>query len=105
MPMWIAIITGVFTIIGTIAGAIVTALIEKDKKREQRIHNSLSRCAIQIKAYFYLEKAYMDTIHGLTGDPVQTIQVRMRDKVQNEKGIRPEMTVSDANSYLEMLDS
>lgn len=103
--MEIAIITGVFTIIGTIAGAIVTAIIEKDKKREQRIHNSLSRCANQIKAYFYLEKAYMDAIHGLTKESTQTIQVRMRDKVQNEKGIRPDMTVSDANSYLEMLDS
>ena len=74
MPMWIAIITGVFTIIGAIAGAIVTALIEKDKQREQRIHNSLSRCANQIKAYFYLEKAYMETIHGLTGDLAQTFR-------------------------------
>ena len=101
--MGTTIITGLFTLMGAIAGSIVTAIIENDKKREQRIHNSLSRCANQIKAYFYLEKAYMDVLHGLTGDPVQTIQVRMRDKVQNENGIRPEMTASEANEHLKML--
>lgn len=99
-----SIVTGLFTILGTIAGAIVTALIEKNKKKENRIHKSLFRCANQIKAYFYLEKAYMDTLHNLTGESSQKIQIRMRDKVQKENGIRPDMTVSDANTYLEMLD-
>ena len=64
--MGATIITGLFTLLGAIAGAIVTAIIEKDKKREQRIRNSLSRCANQIKAYFYLEKAYMEAVHELT---------------------------------------
>lgn len=101
--MGATIITGLFTLLGAIAGAIVTAIIEKDKKREQRIRNSLSRCANQIKAYFYLEKAYMEAVHELTHEPTQTIQVKMRDKIEKEKGLRPGMTVSDANDYLQIL--
>ncbi len=98
-----AIITGVFTVIGAIAGAVVTAISERNKKKEQRINSSLDKCANQIKAYFYLEKAYMDAVHELTKEPLQTIQIRMRDKVQEEKGIRPEMTVSEANDILDKL--
>jgi len=100
-----AIITGIFTVVGTIAGAIVTAISERNKKKEQRINACLDKCANQIKAYFYLEKAYMDAIHNLTGDPTQTIQIKMRDKVFDDIGIRPDMTASDANKMKELIDS
>ena len=45
----------------------------------------------------------MDAIHELTKEPLQTIQIKMRNKVQEEKGIRPEMTVSEANYIFDKL--
>lgn len=97
------IINGCFVLAGTLLGGLSTWLITRDAKRLNELEKAVSKMALQIKAYWHLEKLYTQEMSKLTGIHENTILINNRDKIKNLGFDRPKMTANDVDKLLDDL--
>ena len=95
------IINGLFSLAGVCLGALLTYLLNRDKKREEKLRHRVEVLADQVAGYWSLEKFYAKQLAEWEGKPETTICKEYRQKAQESCGIYPKMTAKEAQEYKE----
>lgn len=93
------IITGLFTILGSIVTFIGTYLINKNSQKEERYRQQIKRYLEEIKSFYNLEQLYMDEVAKLRS------QLPDSDGSKKNYGIQREFRAKneeDGNSIITM---
>ena len=107
MELTSTIISSITTII--VAGMSAVALFksnreEKKSKIKAKLDETKKKLANQVIAYYCLEQEYLDVLSQKKAEPKQNIQIEMRKRAEkhdkNTNQVYPDMTPSDAKSYL-----
>ena len=96
-----SIITGLFTLSGTLLGGIITFLIQKKSDEFNRLKSDVKMLSRQIIAYWNLEKMYSEELGAKTSMAKKTILQNFRDKVEKAGIERPTLTEKEAKKILE----
>ncbi len=94
------IITGVFTLLGTVLGGVISYFITRNAREIKLLKIQASQLSRQVISYWNLEKLYSDEIGKLLGKSSKTILLEYREKIESMDLERPTMTEHEAKKIL-----
>ena len=98
------IVIGLFTLTGTIVGALLGGFFSvrsaKIGYKKERMEKDIKDLANQVKSYWFLEKEYLSQIKKYSNIPEATIMTNAREIVKNKGNEYPKMTANQADSIL-----
>lgn len=98
-----AIISGMFTVLGAVVGAVGAIVAGKISRRKVNLENKVQQFANQIEAYWNLEKLYSEELGKLTNTASKTVKEDFRARVENMGFERPMMTANKAREIVKGL--
>lgn len=93
-------ITGLFTILGTLLGGIISYMISRDSKETKTLKTQVNILSKQVISYWNLEKLYAEELGKYSSKPARTILQEYREKIESMDLERPTMTEKEANKIL-----
>ena len=90
------IVSGLFSLVGVVLGALLTYLFGREEKKKEQMKNKIKQLSSQVSGYWYLEKIYTDKLAEWEGSAAATICKKYREQVNQEHGIYPKMTAKEA---------
>lgn len=97
------IISGLFTLLGAIVGAVGVIVAGKISRRKVNLENKARQFAKQIEAYWTLENLYSEEFGKLTNTASKTVKEDFRSRVENMGVERPTMTANKAREIIKDL--
>lgn len=94
------IISGVFTVLGAIVGAVGAIVAGNMSRRKVNVKHKAQQLAKQIEAYWNLENLYSEALGKLTNTSSKTVKEDFRSKVENLGFERPTMTANKAKEII-----
>jgi hypothetical protein len=95
-----SIITGVFTLSGTILGGLISYLIARNTREIKILKSQVSILSNQIISYWNLEKLYSEEISNVTSKAQKIVLQEHREKIEEMDLERPTMTEKEARRIL-----
>lgn len=94
------IITGVFTLLGTVLGGLISYLIARNDKEIRSLKSKVKLLSKQVVSYWNLEKLYSDEVAKLLSKSTRTVLQEFREKIESMDLERPTMTEKEAKKIL-----
>lgn len=95
------IVTGLFTIGGTLIGALASIASAKINQRANTKDKVITRLASQVKAYWALEQEYVLELQDYQGTSKTKIKASYREKVREKGYDMPNMTANDVDKLID----
>ena len=95
-----SIITGLFTLAGTLLGGLISYLIARNTKEIKTLKYQVNILSNQVISYWNLEELYSKEISTLTSKAQKTVKQVYREKVEEIGFDRPTMTENKAKEIL-----
>jgi len=95
-----SIITGVFTLIGALIGALLTYFGNKRLVKFEEAKKDIIKLSNQVISYWHLEKEYYEVLAIQLKKPAKTIQSDFRKKVEEKDFDRPILTENEINRII-----
>lgn len=90
-----SILTGLFTLLGAVAGGLLTFYGNKKLVRYEEAKKEMLKLSNQIISYWQLEKEYCAEVSKLTNKQPKTVLEEFRKRVQENNFDRPIMTENE----------
>lgn len=94
------IITGLFTLAGTLLGGLISYFIARNAKEIKTLKTQINLLSKQVISYWNLEKLYSEEVGNLLSKPAKTILQEYREKIESMDLERPTMTEKEAKRIL-----
>jgi len=94
------IVTGLFTLLGTLLGGLISYFIARNAKELKILKSHVNILSNQIISYWNLEKLYSEEISKLTTKSQKTVLQEYREKIEAMDLERPTMTEREVRKIL-----
>jgi hypothetical protein len=94
------IITGLFTLAGTLLGGLISFLIARNEKEIRTLKSHVNILSNQVVSYWNLEELYSKEISNITSKNQRIVKQEYREKVEEIGFERPTMTEKKAKEIL-----
>lgn len=94
------IITGLFTLSGTLLGGLISYLIARNTKEIRALKSQVNILSNQVISYWNIEELYSQEIGKLTSKAQKTVKQEYREKIETMDLDRPIMTEKEARKIL-----
>lgn len=94
------IITGLFTLAGTLLGVLISYLIARNAKEIRTLKSQVNILSNQVISYWNIEELYSEELSNLTSKAQKTVKQEYREKIEAMDLDRPTMTEKEARKIL-----
>jgi len=91
----IAILGSVVSIFIASGGWFLTLLLNRRKELQARQAKRIARLELEVRARIALEKAACEWLSELTGRPLNSSKLELRERTQKRSGLRPKLANAD----------
>jgi membrane protein YqaA with SNARE-associated domain len=94
------IVTGLFTLAGTLLGGLISYLIARNAKEIRALKSQVNNLSNQIISYWNLEKLYSEELSKINSKAQKTVLQEYRERIEAMNLDRPTMTENEARKIL-----